>query len=446
MAERTDAGAGPEVGGGALSQRQYWSFYWPLLLTSVSMVAARQFQNATLAGYDDTGGEIAIFAYATGVYWLPQAMLAFMPQVANALGRSRRSRRVCLLFAVIVCLLLTVPLALLAFSQTGHRALAGALGIRGEVLDRVTHYLRLLCPMILLNGLRHYYVGLLVQARRTGIVALLNILHVPLVAGMLGAGFSMGWGPVRTLVLAEVVPLGAQLAAAWVSFRLAYRPPVEGERGPVTFQKALAFFWPVALTGLMFALTRPLIYAFVNRLESADPKPVVAALRVGFDLGLLFQMASNQFRHVFVTFGSRHLPGLRRFMTWVVLAVTGLMLAVALTPLKTLFFGEVLGLASPAREYAGQVLLVLCAVPAAIAWRNYYHGLALIHHRTVGMGVGGLARNATACLLAWGLLRLGWLSHAAVCAGVLLCAFCAETVAVILWTRRWRRAGGEPGA
>lgn len=436
--------ASPEPARGSteerLSQRQYWRFYWPLLLMSLSMVAARQFQNAALAGYDETGREIAIFAYATSVYWLPQAMLAFLPQVANALGRSRSSRRVCLLFTVIVCLLLTAPLALLAFTPIGHRILAGALGISGEVLGEATRYLRLLCPMILLNGLRHYYIGLLVQARRTGIVAMLNVLHVPLVAAMLGTGLSLGWEPVTTLVLAQVAPLGAQLVAAWGSFRLAHRPPVESEREPVTFGKVLAFFWPVALTGLMFALTRPIIYAFVNRLESADPKPIVAALRVGFDLAMLFQMASNQFRHVFVTFGSGHLPGLRRFMCRVVLMVTGLMLLVALTPLKTFFFGEVLGLQPPVREYAGHVLLVLCVVPAAIAWRNYYHGLALIHHRTVGMGIGGLSRNATACLLLWGLLRLGWLHSAAVAAAVLVCAFCAEAIAVMLSTRRWRRA------
>ncbi len=421
------------------SQRQYWNFYWPLLLWSLSMVVARQFQNAALASFDPGGREIAIFAYATSVYWLPQAMLAFVPQVANALGRSERSRRVCLIFTGSICLVLTVPLLIAGFTPAGRQLLAWALGIReAKVLDQVASYLQWLCPMVVLNGMRHYYTGLLVQARRTGIVAALNIAHVPLVAAMLGVGIFLKWNPVPTIVAAQLVPLGAQMVASGVLFRLFYRPPVESEKESVTFSKALAFFWPVALTGLMFSMTRPIIYSFVNRLPTADPKPIIAALRVGFDLAMLFQMASNQFRHVFVTFGSRHLPGLRRFMCRVVVVVTALMLIVALTPLKTLFFGGVLGLESPVREYAGHVLLAMCAVPTVIAWRNYYHGLALIHHRTIGMGIGGLARNATAFLLAWGLLAAGGLVHPAAAAAVLVCAFTAEAITVNLATRRWR--------
>jgi Na+-driven multidrug efflux pump len=426
------------------SQRQYWSFYWPLLLWSVSMVAARQFENAALAHFDPRGTEIAIFAYATSVYWLSLAMLAFAPQVANALGRSKRSRHVCLIFTAVVCTVLTVPLLFLGLTPLGRALLARALGIKEPaVLEQVGLYLTLLSPLILLNGLRHYYTGLLVQARRTGIVAVLNVLHVPLVVAMLGTGIFLGWRPVPTIVLAQGVPLAAQLIAAWACYRKAYRPPVEPEKEPVTFSKALAFFWPVALTGLMFAFTRPIIYAFVNRLAVTDPKPIVAALRVGFDLAMLFQMASNQFRHVFVTFGSKHLPGLRKFMFRVVVTVTTLMLIVALTPLKTLFFGNVLGLEAQVRDYAGWVLLVMCAVPTVIAWRNYYHGLALIHHRTVGMSIGGLARNSTALLLSWGLLSAGWLGHSAPAAAVLVCAFTAEAIAVILSTWSWRRKLSE---
>ncbi len=292
--------------------------------------------------------------------------------------------------------------------------------------------------MIVLNGMRHYYIGLLVQARRTGIVAALNIVHVPLVAAMLGVGILLKWGPVPTIVLAQLVPLGLQMVASGILFRVFYRPPLEAEKQALTFSKALHFFWPVALTGLMFAFTRPVIYSFVNRVSETDPKPIIAALRVGFDLAMLFQMASNQFRHVFVTFGSKHLPGLRKFMRRVVVVVTGLMLIVALTPLKTIFFGSVLGLESPVREYAGYVLLAMCAVPTVIAWRNYYHGLALIHHRTVGMGIGGLARNITAFLVAWGLLAAGWLVYPAAAAAVLVCAFTAEATTVNLVTRRWR--------
>jgi len=404
------------------------------------MVVARQFQNGALAWFDPRGREIAIFAYATSFYWLPQAMLAFVPQLANALGRSRASRRVCLKFTVGASAVLTLPMILAGFTPAGKQLLGRALGIaEPAVLEQVAAYLRWLAPMIVFNGVRHYYTGLLVQARRTGVVAALNVTHVPLVAIALAAGLLLKWSAVPTILLAQIVPLGLQMIAAWVLFRAFYREPLEPEEEQLTLAKTAHFFWPVALTGLMFAFTRPIIYSFVNRVASEDPKPVIAALRVGFDLAVLFQMASNQFRHVFVTFGSRHLPGLRKFMRRVVFVVTALMLVVALTPLKTLFFGRVLGLDSPVREYAGHVLLAMCAVPTIIAWRNYYHGLAMIHRRTVGMGIGGVARNSAAFALSWAFLAAGWLGHPAVAAGVLVCAFTAEASAVILATWSWRR-------
>ena len=113
-------------------------------------------------------------------------------------------------------------------------------------------------------------------------------------------------------------------------------------------------------------------------------------------------------------------------------------LLTAATPLKTLFFGEALGIEEPVLSMAGHVLLVLCPVPLVIAWRNYYHGLALTHHRTLGMAVGGISRNVATYLAAAGLLVLGRFNHAAA-AAVLVCGFTAEALMVTVSTWRWRR-------
>lgn len=438
MTESASVGRDPEGEERSASQRAYWRFYWPLVLMSLAMVVARQFQNKALASFDDAERELAVFAYASSVYWVFNAVLAFIPQMANVLGRSGRSRRLCLSFTAAACLLLTAPLVFLGFTPAGRVILARIFEIKGDVLEDVARYLRFLAPLVLLNGLRHYYIGLLVQSKRTGVVAALNVLYVGLVLAMLLVGRRCGWGPVVTLVLMQAVPLGVQLAGSWAAYRLCYRRPPEGGEEDLSYRKALEFFWPVALTGLMFSLTRPIIYSFVGRTE--NPQPVVAALRVGFDLAMLFQMSANQFRHVFVTFGNRDLPGLRRFMFKMVMAASGLMLLTAATPLKTLFFGEALGIEEPVLGMAGHVLLVLCPVPLVIAWRNYYHGLALTHHRTLGMGIGGMSRNVATYLVATGLLALGLFNHVAA-AAVLVCGFSAEALTVTLSTWSWRRKG-----
>lgn len=90
-------------------------------------------------------------------------------------------------------------------------------------------------------------------------------------------------------------------------------------------------------------------------------------------------------------------------------------------------------------EMAGGALCILCWIPVLVAWRNYYHGLALIHRRTLGMSVGGVCRNAVGFLLAWAACAPGLLNHGTT-AGILACGFLVDAGAVALSTRGWRRA------
>ncbi|MHC4914372.1 MAG: hypothetical protein ACYTGB_02690 [Planctomycetota bacterium] len=424
-----------------ISQRICWQFYWPLALMAVAMVAGRQFQNATLARYDEAVRELATLAYAHSVFFLFNATQAFVPQMANVLGRTRGDRRVCLRFTVGFCLILSLPLAFLGWTPPGSALVAKAFKIDGQVLANVGEYLRYFAPLIVITGLRQYYTGLLVQARRTGLVAALNVVFLGLVLGTLMLGMHAGWRPVTTLALAQVVPAAIYALLAFGGCAV-FSPPVEadpeGEGGEeVTYRKALDFFWPVALTGTMFALTRPVIYAAASRTENAEP--TVAALRVGFDLGILFHMTVNQLRHLVVTLGHRGLEHIRRFMVRVVVVVTGLMIAVALTPLSGLLIGKLLGVKGEVRVMAGHVLLILCCIPVLVSWRNYYHGLALINRRTFGISVGGVCRTLVTLVLAFGALHLGILNHA-VGAGLLGFAFLVDGLAVVLATRGWRRA------
>ncbi|NRA38695.1 MAG: hypothetical protein HRU15_11185 [Planctomycetes bacterium] len=43
-------------------------------------------------------------------------------------------------------------------------------------------------------------------------------------------------------------------------------------------------------------------------------------------------------------------------------------------------------------QQSHEAMLVLCVIPLLIALRNYMHGLALLDHSTVRMGVGGVMR------------------------------------------------------
>jgi hypothetical protein len=117
--------------------------------------------------------------------------------------------------------------------------------------------------------------------------------------------------------------------------------------------------------------------------------------------------------------------------------VTGVMVLAAATPFAVFFLRDLQNAHGEILRMARQAVWPMCFAPLVVTWRNYYHGLTMVHRRTGGMMVGGLARNASVLLCAPALVALGLYDHVAA-AGMLVLAFAAEAAAVFLCTRRWR--------
>ncbi len=413
-------------------QRQYWRFYWPLALTGLMMLLGRQFQNGVLASYEDAARELATFAFAMSIFMSFGALLVFVPQMANVLARSPRGHAVCLRFTVAVCLLITLPVALAAYWAPGGVLVAWIFDLDGQTKRTVVQYLRFLTPLILIAGLRQYYTGMLIQARRTGTVTLLNVVALLGLIGMLLVGLWRGWRAVPTLALAKIVSDGLHTALAVLLYALRYRRPARPEHEDLTYRDVLAFYWPVALTSLMFALSRPILYAFLGRTREAIV--TVAATRVAFDFSMVFGSAINQFRHFFVTFGLRDAAGVRRFMMRATIAVVVLMVLVVFTPLTGLILRGLLNIPDDVLARAVQALRILCIWPLAMALRNYFHGQLLTRRRTGGMAAGGACRVAAVYVASWLLHGIGWLDPASA-AAILVLGFLAEAVTAACFAR-----------
>ena len=126
-------------------------------------------------------------------------------------------------------------------------------------------YLTLLCPLILLNGQRHYFSGLLVQAKLTGWMTTINFIYLGVVITTLLTGLALAIKPTYVVVGAETLGVIVMLALLlWARYRL-YQPPKNSEHEAVTFRELWGFFVPVSTTGVMFALSRPILFAFVAR-------------------------------------------------------------------------------------------------------------------------------------------------------------------------------------
>ena len=192
---------------GLKTVQKYWRFYWPLVLTGLVTILAAQFQNGVLAAYADAEREIATFALASSTFQFLNACLLFVPHMTNVMVRSGRSRKRCFRFTVAAGVSLSLPLLFLGFAPAGSTFIAWAFGLDASTLPQVLAYLRLLTPLLLVNGLRHYCSGLLVQAKKTRTVTVLGVVHASALIACLLLGLRKGWSPVLTLS-------GAMLAAS----------------------------------------------------------------------------------------------------------------------------------------------------------------------------------------------------------------------------------------
>lgn len=395
-------------------------------MTSLVMILESQFQNGVLARYPGGSAQLATFALASSSFQLLAAFLVFVPQTVTVLARSAQSRRACLVFVVAAGLLLSLPLGIAAFFPIGPRMLVAVLNVPPVLLPDLIGYLRWMAPLVLVNALRHYFTGLLIQAERTQMVTALNVMHLGVLVGVLLHGFHAGLPSVPTLAGATIAANVLHLALGWwMAMRMAHPEPVGRDCQTLTHRQIFAFFWPVALTSGMFAMSRPVMYSFINL--TATAVTTVAALRLAFDMAMTFQNPVNQFRHLYATYGREDPRGVRRFMVRVSLGLTMAMTVVAFSPLGRWFFAAVLNAEGEVLVQATGVFRILCLAPLIITVRNLFHGHMMVQRRTVGMAVAAVLRVAAIALCSWLLHRFGLLNHLA-CGAILVLGFAAEAL------------------
>lgn len=416
-----------------MGMRKYWTFYWPLAVTGLAMLLGAQFKNGILASYADGKTELASFAIAAGTFGFMHACIIFVPHMSNVLARSRTSHRVCYRFTLTIGMVLSVPLLFLVFSAHGNELLARVYNLNGSARASVLAYLRMLTPLILVDALRNYYMGLLVQAKRTRTVTALNVAALVVTIAILFYGRRSGWSAVITLSGATIVAAGFHLVCVFMACACSQGPGASTpDQRDVQLAEVFHFYWPTATTSVMFALSRPIMYGFINRLP--EGLAAVAALRVAFDFAMLFHNPCNQFRHFFATYGGEDLAGTRRFMKTVVLGLTAAMVITVFSPLARWILLALMRIPDDVVSRVMPVLMVLCLTPVVITTRNYYHGRLMVCRRTLGMAVGAVCRVLLIAIFSFGLYRLGRLNHV-YCAAMLIAGFAVEALVSALFVR-----------
>lgn len=421
---------------------EIWRFYGPLAVVSVLFLSGRLFQNFALLNFPDGVRQIATFTLASSVFFPCMSAVNFFPQLSNTLIKGKRDLNTVGVFALITCSGLSVVFWSLAWTGWGTRVIGGLFSISDQVLGDIVYYLRWYSPVVFLTGLVNFVSGLLMQCHRTGWVS--GLRGASLVTLILVLAMGLFWDLEARLVIGIscVLPeLVAVILGLWC-LRNRVKLPAGGS-ARISYREIWCFFWPLALTTMMFTLSRPIINQLVTVAGKREAisdwtEEVLAALAVAFGFAMIFQMMINQLRNVYVTFALERPSETRAFAVQLIVGLTVLMLFVGVSPVGGWFFEHMQGLTGRPLDWALQNYYGLCAVPLIVGLRNHFHGLAMANRRTTIMGAASILRNASVLGVGWGLIWLGkfepWSGSI-----LLLLGFLVEAIIVRMDALRWKR-------
>jgi hypothetical protein len=418
---------------------QFIRFLLPLALTLVVQGLGSQFLSGGMARLPRATLVLAAYGVAWSLVDFLASPLSQLNQLSLVLASSHPARRQVQGFALAGGACLALVLAALVFTPLGDWVIFAGHGLDPEVGQWVRTALCWLLPIPLLEGLNRSLAGLLMRVRRTEVVSYATLASI---AASIGAVLALlptslvQSQPIHLPLLVAYAGAAVHLGVLSWGYRRYVGPslPREGEAPSQGY--LLRFFWPLALVMAIQGLSRPLINFLVA--GGPDGQEALAVLAVVYSLAHLPYGWVNEVRSLAPAF--RDEPGslrhIRRFAAGCGLCSFAVMALAFWTPLRLFILEAMLGLDPGLASRCQWPLFLFSFFPLAVALRAYFHGVALVEHRTRSLAPSAPARIG----IIWAVLLLLPQSAPGATRGVgaLLCGFVLE--AGVVW---WGVRGGQ---
>ncbi len=419
-----------------LTPRDVLRTWLPLAASWLLMGFELPLVSAILARLDDARVHLA--AYGGVVF--PLALLIEAPIImllaaSTALVRDRTSYAVGRRFMLVVGLGLTALHALIAFTPLFDLVVGRWIAPPADVLEPARLGLRIMTPWTISIAYRRYQQGTLIRFGHSNSIGVGTAVRFATNATVLFVtGFVLGWpgiavgtAAVVTSVMAEAIYIA--IVAHPVLISRVFVAPAEAI--PLTMARFLRFYVPLMMTTVLLFFAMPLTTAAMTRmpraLDSLAAWPVLN--------GLLFSARSVAFALNEVTVSMLDRPGagaaLRAFTRRLALALSGVLVLFAATPIGALWFGRVSALPPALADLARHGLWLALAVPALTAFQSFYQGVIVHSHETRGVTEAVVVMLLTNALVLFAGIAYGRLPAL----DVGLIAFTTGALAQYLWLR-----------
>ena len=417
-------------------------FLLPLMFIQVIQEFSGQFLNGGMARVPLATQTLAAYGLAWGLYGFFYGSLSQMRQVGLVLAKNHSARRKIQLFVLVGGSLLGGLLLVLAKTPLGVWVVDDLHSVEAELGVVVREALFCLFPVPILDGLIRFYSGLLLMVRRTEVLSYATaasiLTSIAAVFFLLPLAFIQA-RPILLPILVTYIGILVNLGIIMWGYRRYVRSHMEeGGEDSLRFSYIFDFFWPLALVMAIQGLSRPLINLFVAR--GPNGAESIAVLAVVYSLAHMAYGWLNDTRSLPPAFANvdNSFRAIRRFIGGCALLAFFSMALLFWTPVRDIILTTWIGLEEELVVQCRWPLVIFSFFPLVVAVRSYYHGVALIEHRTRALAPSGPSRIG---IIFVALMVLPWTGLRGATLGIasLFCGFVLETV-VVWWGVRYGKS------
>ena len=163
----------------------------------------------------------------------------------------------------------------------------------------------------------------------------------------------------------------------------------------LTYKEIFRFYLPLVLNAQMMFLSAPVINFGLSR--TLDPEVAIAAYSVGFSVMVFLNSPSIASRNISTALINNRTSFLciRKIFLLCGCLITLSAASIAVTPLHSVVFLDMLGVPADIAHEARRVLLIISPIGIIIAVRGIYQGVALVHKKTSVLAYATLVRLTT---------------------------------------------------
>jgi len=384
---------------GRLTQRDVALFFFPLLLNVQFMSVSHSIINAGLARLENAVVLLAGFSVAMVLHLFVASPSYQNHTITIAMVRGRKSLLAMSLFVLLIATWVSVLLALLAFSPIGTFVLDRVLGVTPDVAKGAREALGIMVFLPFITGMRGLCQGLVIRARRTGLVSSATAVRIVMLFAYLWLG--QRWFSGTTVAAFALLGcVGTEtLVIAFFAWKVRLPAIPDDER---SFIEILRYGLPLAYSSGLQQTVPLLINAIISRL----PDGTLALAAFGVIRGFLFLLAGpmRNLQQAYLTLVTdvKDNGVLVRFFIWVSGGMALIMLLIA-WPLNELMLGTVMGLDFAMRHYITWPLTACAFFPMLYGAANLLRGWFAGAHLTARLGLSTFYK-ALLMVILWPLL------------------------------------------